>query len=121
VGACAPTRLCGRDGGEMVAIFTGSGAGFERGSHNVLGGVGLLGSSSLGRSGEGVFLNAANGNLLVSRQDEFLVGRGPDVSISRTYNSLGALDENGTSSPKPTAFPARARSLKASASPSPSA
>ena len=40
-------------------------------------------------------LNAATGNLLLSHRDEFLVGRGPDIGISRTYNSLGALDENG--------------------------
>src|SRR3972149_11115199 len=79
----------------MVAVFTGLGAGFERGSGAALGAGGLLGSSSLGRSGEGVFLNAASGNLLISRQDEFLIGRGPDVAIARTYNSLGALDGNG--------------------------
>ncbi|MET0183648.1 MAG: hypothetical protein ABW199_12265, partial [Caulobacterales bacterium] len=79
----------------MVAIFTGLGAGFERGSGASLGAGGLLGGSSLGRGGENVFLNAATGNLLVSRQDEFLVGKGPDLSIARTYNSLGALDDNG--------------------------
>jgi YD repeat-containing protein len=79
----------------MVAIFTGVGAGFERGSRAALGSVGLLGSASFGRDGQGIFLNAANGNLLVTDQDEFLVGRGPDVGISRTYNSMGALDENG--------------------------
>lgn len=40
-------------------------------------------------------MNAANGNLLINRSDEFLVGLGPDVAISRTYNSLGDLsDEN---------------------------
>lgn len=79
----------------MVAIFTGQGAGFQRGSGASLGGAGLLGSAGLGRSGEQAFLNAATGNFLVTQRDEFLVGRGPDVAISRTYNSRGALDENG--------------------------
>lgn len=49
----------------MVAIFTGLGAGFERGSGAALGSGGLLGSSGLGRGGEGVFLNALSGNLLL--------------------------------------------------------
>ncbi|MET0183119.1 MAG: hypothetical protein ABW199_09560, partial [Caulobacterales bacterium] len=79
----------------MVAIFTGLGSGFERGSGASVGAGGLLGAASLGRGGDNVFLNAATGNLLVSRQDEFLVGRGPDIALARTYNSLGALDDNG--------------------------
>uniref|UniRef100_UPI003747E67D hypothetical protein n=1 Tax=uncultured Sphingomonas sp. TaxID=158754 RepID=UPI003747E67D len=80
----------------MVAIFTGTGFGAERGSGAVLGGAGVLGSGSAGRSGQQVLLNAATGNLIVSQRDEFLTGRGPDAIADRTYNSLGDLsDDNG--------------------------
>lgn len=80
----------------MVAIFTGLGAGLARGSAGQLGGAGLLGSGSLGRSRDKVFLNAATGNLLINQQDESLVGLGPDAAISRTYNSFGDMtDDNG--------------------------
>lgn len=75
----------------MTAIFTGLGSGFARSSAVSLGSAGLIGSGSIGRGGDTVSVNAATGNLLVSQQDEFLAGRGLDVGISRTYNSLAEL------------------------------
>ncbi|PSJ42216.1 polymorphic toxin-type HINT domain-containing protein [Allosphingosinicella deserti] len=79
----------------MVAIFTGIGPGTERGSGSLLGRAGLLGSSSLGRNGEQVLVNAATGNLVISQSDEILIGRGPDAAIARTYNSMtGVADDN---------------------------
>ncbi|PSJ42219.1 LysM peptidoglycan-binding domain-containing protein [Allosphingosinicella deserti] len=78
----------------MVAIFTGGGTGLERGSGALLGRAGLLGSSSLGRNGEQVFVNAATGNLVIRQSDEILIGRGPDAAIDRTYNSQSAVPQD---------------------------
>ncbi|HEX8263458.1 MAG TPA: hypothetical protein VF547_11345, partial [Allosphingosinicella sp.] len=73
----------------MVAIFSGSGLGYQRGSASVLGSAGSLGEAAQGRGGDNVMVNAATGNLIVSRKDEFLVGRGPDATYAQTYNSQG--------------------------------
>jgi YD repeat-containing protein len=80
----------------MVAIFAGAGTGLERGSGNIIGAAGTLGSASFGRSGSQVQVNAVNGNLVIARRDEFLSVVGDDIAVARTYNSLGDLsDTNG--------------------------
>jgi YD repeat-containing protein len=80
----------------MVATVVGSRLGLEQTSGWVLGSRGQLGASMLGRGGEAVFVNAATGNMVVRGQDDFLVGLGADISVSRAYNSQGALnDDNG--------------------------
>ena len=71
----------------MVAIFTGAGWGLERGSANLLGSQGQIGTAGLGRSGENVTVNAATGSLLVDGGDEMLIGRGPDQHLAMNYNS----------------------------------
>ena len=53
-----------------------------------------MGGASVGRGGESVSVNAKSGNLVISRRDEFLAGRGPDAAVSRTYNSL--IDAGGS-------------------------
>jgi YD repeat-containing protein len=80
----------------MVAVITGTGLGQERGSGWILGSRGQLGSSTFGRYGEAVTVNAATGNLMINRTDEILIGLGQDRLAARAYNSLGSgYDDNG--------------------------
>lgn len=71
----------------MVSIVTGTGTGLQRSSGFVLGSGGQIGTSVFNRYGENITVNAANGNLIINRTDEILVGQGPDDILTRTYNS----------------------------------
>ena len=81
----------------MVAIVSGNSLGLELSSLGSLGSQGMWGLPGQGNSGEQVYVNAANGNLVVQRQDDFLASHGLDNPAIRTYNSLGLLssDDNG--------------------------
>ncbi len=58
-------------------------------SARILGTLGQLGVSTQGASGDNVFVNAANGGLVIQNTDEMLFGTGPEDVIARTYNSVG--------------------------------
>ncbi|ROH83782.1 RHS repeat protein, partial [Pseudomethylobacillus aquaticus] len=58
----------------------------------MLGSGGQLGLPVVTAHGDAAYVNAQTGNLVVQRQDEILMGRGPDVGVVRTYNSQGGFD-----------------------------
>lgn len=73
----------------MVASISGAGLGLFGSTASSLGG-----NASLGRGTDRVYVNTTNGNLVVQSQDERLSSLGPDVSLIRTYNSQGLLDDD---------------------------
>jgi YD repeat-containing protein len=76
----------------MVAIVTGNGVGLGKSSAEVLGQGGQLGPGQLPGAAGNAYVNASNGNLIIQRQDELLIGRGPDIGVYQTYNSQGTFD-----------------------------
>ncbi|WP_185734241.1 LysM peptidoglycan-binding domain-containing protein [Burkholderia stagnalis] len=79
----------------MVAIVTGQGLGLQMSSALGLGNNGVLGNASFGQSGERIYVNAANGNLMLQDRDQLLLGRGVNGAIYRAYNSMGQLTGDG--------------------------
>ncbi|KVT73106.1 hypothetical protein WK58_13955 [Burkholderia ubonensis] len=79
----------------MVAIVTGQGLGLQMSSALGLGNSGVLGNAPFGQSGEQIYVNAANGNLMLQDRDQLLLGRGVNGAIYRAYNSLGQLTGDG--------------------------
>src|SRR5690348_2558466 len=73
----------------MVSAVSGSGLG-------LLGTNVGRGSAALGQGRERFYVNSANGNLVIQSEDERLAAVGLDLSLIRTYNSQGLLeDDNG--------------------------
>src|SRR5262245_4495998 len=80
----------------MVGIVSGISPGLELSSREVLGQAGATGNAIEGRNGQSVYVNVANGLLVVQGRDEYLAGHGEDAVALRTYNSAGQFnDDNG--------------------------
>src|SRR5687768_762649 len=78
----------------MVAIVSGNSLGLSLSSF-ATGQNGMTGSAALGRNGQQIYVNSANGNLVLQRQDDRLLSTGLDVFAVRTYNSQGMFDGDG--------------------------
>ncbi len=78
----------------MVAVVSGAGLGLFGSSVSALGGAGASGNAGLGRGTDRAFVNTATGNLVVQSQDDVLSALGLDLTLIRTYNSQGLLDDD---------------------------
>lgn len=79
----------------MAAVISGEGLGLYTGSLNTLG-RSFGRHPQVGQHGDSVYVNVHTGNLVVRNRDEFIRSQGPDLSLIRTYNSLGLNnDDNG--------------------------
>ncbi|MDO8301446.1 hypothetical protein, partial [Lacisediminimonas sp.] len=76
----------------MVAFVSGNALGLEGYALRLPGQQ--ADPAALGQAGLRALVNTHTGNLVLQRQDEILLGRGPDVAILRTYNSQGQLDDD---------------------------
>ena len=73
----------------MTTIAVGDGLGLSAAT-----GAGGSPIADLGQGGGQVAINAANGNLVLQVQDEWLAGKGLDAAVVRTYNSQGLADDD---------------------------
>ncbi|HEY4210838.1 MAG TPA: LysM peptidoglycan-binding domain-containing protein [Steroidobacteraceae bacterium] len=74
----------------MVAVVNGSGLGLQGSPPPTRSNVG---STNQGQDPEQIYVNSATGNLVIQDRDEALSTLGTDVSLLRTYNSQGLLDD----------------------------
>ncbi|CDZ78026.1 Cell wall-associated polypeptide CWBP200 [Legionella massiliensis] len=78
----------------MTQIFTNEGLGIASSSINQLGSYGPKTDATLGQGGESVYVNAANGNMVIRQNDGFLAGTGLGLDLIQSYNSLGESGHN---------------------------
>src|SRR5882757_3068457 len=76
----------------MTSIVVGNGTGLFDSSLTQAHGYGAAGSGKIGQGGDLATVNAANGNLILQSQDEFISAIGLDDALVRTYNSQGQVD-----------------------------
>ena len=74
----------------MTQIFTGTGLGSHGSSLSQLGSYGPKGAAGLGQGGGSMYVNAANGNLVLKQSDGFLANSGAGLDLFQTYNSRDA-------------------------------
>lgn len=72
----------------MVAIINGLGLGLFGST------AGSGGNAALGQGRDRVYVNTANGNLVVQSDDGVVFLPGIDLPLTRTYNSQGLLDDD---------------------------
>ena len=74
----------------MTQIFTGLGLGSQGSSLSRLNGYGPKGSANIGLGGESVYVNAANGNVVIKQSDGFLAQDNVSLDLFQSYNSASS-------------------------------
>lgn len=84
----------------MSQIFTGTGLGLQGSSFSQLGAYGPQGNAIFGQNGLSLYINAANGNLILKQSDGFLANQGIGFNLFSTYNAQGKKQIAGCLIPK---------------------
>lgn len=79
----------------MTTIISGHNLGLDDTSLRILNRRDSAGAGSLNQNADQqVYVNAANGNLVIQEQDTLLASRGQDFTLVRTYNSRGRMNSS---------------------------
>src|SRR5688572_16686098 len=79
----------------MTGIILSPHFGLQTSSHAIIGQHPGGGFSGLGQTGQGVYVNASTGNLVIQSMDDWMQSVGINTSVVRTYNSLLGADPDG--------------------------